>query len=102
MTLSALSVKEFWKLNFGHALTIILGALSLAVSHGKLEAKMETVTERLGKQEASVEELTKMGLINTVGQHERRLDSLESVANEFRETRADIRWIKQKLDTIHP
>lgn len=81
----------------GNIFTMIGGIISLAIIYQKLVDKVEVTSKRVDKQEETIDELTRMGLMTTVAQHERRITTLEVAISDLGELKNDIKWIKHSM-----
>jgi hypothetical protein len=89
---------NFWEFNLGHLLTIFGGVISIAVVWQKLRDQVEDVSTRIHKQENELDEITRMGLLTTINQHERRIGGIEDAVRDIGAIQTDIRWIKERLN----
>jgi hypothetical protein len=89
---------NFWEFNLGHLLTIFGGVISIAVVWQKLRDQVEDVSGRIRKQENELDEITRMGLLTTINQHERRIGGIEDAVRDIGAIQTDIRWIKERLN----
>ena len=90
-------MQSFWQINLGNVMTILCGVVSIVVVWQKMRDKVEEITGRQTKTEQEVGELTRMGIITTLNQHERRITMLETLAVEVSAIKADLGWIKDRL-----
>lgn len=88
---------DFWSFNIGHLITMGMGLVSLVIVWQKLRDRVDELHTRITKQEGDLGEMTKMGIMTTVSQHERRITALESVASNISSIQSDIGWIKSWL-----
>jgi len=88
---------SFWEINLGHVLTMGMGLISLVILWTKLTDKVDSLGVRLQRSESDLDAITRMGLMTTVQQHERRLNELESVIKDVTSIKADLTWIKDRL-----
>ena len=99
---------NFWDFNIGNLITIIGGivALVIAVQKNKsdndaLKEDFNEVKKRLSNGEDEMKQLTKMGVINSIAQHERRITSLEYLISDIATLKTDIVWIKDNMRMRH-
>lgn len=88
----------FWSFNIGHLVTAVGGIVSIAIVWQKLNDKVGDIASRLGSNEMDMKELTKMGVLNSIVQHERRITALENMRDDLSTLKADIAWIKRELE----
>lgn len=93
-----MDVQNFWDFNIGHVITIGTGIISLVVAWQKVCDKIESMSQRVDKQEQKTDQLTELGLLTLVNQHERRIGTLETVASDIGSMKTDISWIKSSLE----
>jgi hypothetical protein len=89
---------NFWEFNLGHLLTIFGGVVSIAIVWQKLRDQVDDVSTRIHKQENELDEITRMGLLTTINQHERRIGGIEDAVRDIGAIQTDIRWIKERLN----
>ena len=90
-------MREFWQISIGNILTILGGIFTVVVMWQKIRDKVDELLARQTKTEAEVAELTRMGIMTTLNQHERRMAMLETLAVDVSGMKADINWIKDRL-----
>ena len=90
-------MNSFFNLNIGHVITIVGGIISLAIVWQKMRGQLDTLSERLKEQRVETEPFTRMGLVTTIAQHERRIQELELAVKQLGVIETDLRWIKERL-----
>ena len=93
-----MDMRHFWEFTLGNLITIVIGIISLVVAWQKVRDKVEELAGRVQKQEAEVEQYSKLGVITIVNQHERRLSQIEVLVAEIGAIKTDLVWIKNKLE----
>lgn len=82
----------------GNLITIVGGVIAIVIAWVKLGDRMDNLNKIQEKQEASLEEYAKLGIMTTVVAHDRRISSLEEAMSDVHEMKADIKWIKSAVD----
>lgn len=90
-------MREFWQISIGNILTILGGIFTVVVMWQKIRDKVDELLTRQAKTESEVAELTRMGIMTTLNQHERRLAVMETLSVEVSGIKADLAWIKDWL-----
>jgi hypothetical protein len=88
---------SFWDFNIGHVFTIGMGLLSIVIMWTKLTDRVDSISGRLSRNESEMDTITRMGLMTTVQQHERRINEIESAIKDVTSIKADLTWIKDRL-----
>ena len=95
----------FWNFTIGNVLTIVGGMVTLAAlwwrtaqKEQRQDDRVDTLADRLNKSEEELSQMTRVGLLTTISQHERRLATCEEALGDISEMKTDIRWIKEKLN----
>ena len=90
-------MREFWQISIGNILTILGGIFTVVVMWQKIRDKVDELLTRQAKTESEVAELTRMGIMTTLNQHERRLTMIETLSVDVSGMKSDIAWIKDRL-----
>lgn len=96
------TVKEFWQINIGQIVSVFAFLVGAVIVWQKMRDKLESLEEKTNRNTNDINEMTKIGIMTTVQQHERRICDLEIVASDYREMKTDIRWIKEKITKESP
>lgn len=88
---------DFFSVTAGNLASIAVFVLGAAMVWQKMKDAIENLGSRIGSQESEMRELTKMGVLTLIQQHERRLKTLEDTVLAIAEIRTDVRWIKDSF-----
>ena len=91
-------LKDFWQINFGQVVSVIVFTFGAVMVWQKMRDKLDSLEKETDRNTSDIESMTKIGLLTTINQHERRITELEELSRDYREMRTDIRWIKEKLN----
>jgi hypothetical protein len=91
----------FWHRDIGNLMTIIAGVISLVVVFQKLRGDVVELGHRVSNGEEEMKQLTKMGVLTTISQHERRITNLELTLSDIAKLKTDIEWIKDNMRMRH-
>jgi hypothetical protein len=99
---------SFWDISLGNVLTIVVGIISLAVAFQKLRGDIQVnnvelndLSKRVSNGEEEMKQLSKMGVLTSISQHERRLMNLELMMTDIATLKTDIVWIKENMRMRH-
>ncbi len=102
-------VSGIWDVIVGNVPTIILGIISLTVAFTKLRGdiqitnlEIQDLGKRVSNGEEEMKQLSKMGVLNSISQHERRLMALELTISDIATLKTDISWIKDNMRMRYP
>lgn len=91
-------VTDFWQINAGQVFSIIVFFAGAVAVWQKMRDKLEVIEKVTDRNTNDIESMTKLGIITTIQQHERRLANLESTVIDIREMKTDLRWMKERMD----
>lgn len=64
---------------------------------GDVASRISEMSKRQDSLQHESDELTKMGILTTISQHERRISNMESAVSDLSGMRTDISWIKRNM-----
>jgi hypothetical protein len=95
---------NFWQFSFGNVVTLLSGIFATLALWWKVAQRDQKTADdfealRRAQEAARVEldGMTKIGLLTTVNQHERRLLECERVTSSISALQTDVSWIKNTL-----
>lgn len=91
-------VKEFWQINAGQIFSIFVFVAGAIAVWQKMRDKLESLEKITDRNTNDIESMTKLGIITTIQQHERRITQIESSILDLREMKTDLRWLKERMD----
>lgn len=89
---------HFLDFTLGNLISIGVFIAGAAAVWQKMKDAIKVMETRLGKQELEMQELSKLGLLVTVAQHDRRLNAIEATVAEIGAMKRDIEWIRAALN----
>lgn len=87
----------FWRVSVGNVVSWLIVAIGFVAWGQRLSDKVDHVDGRVDAQGKDLQEISRLGILNTVSQHERRIGELEHTAQTVSEIANDIKWIKQSM-----
>lgn len=90
--------KDFFQVNIGQVISIIVFLVGAVGVWFKMRFKLDSLDEKLKTQESVVREFESKGVLLVLGQHEARLQKLESLQLTLGKMETDIALIKQALE----
>lgn len=90
-------MKDFFAINLGQVVSLVVFVVGAFMVWQKMRDKLEALEKDTDRNTRELDQLTKIGLMTTVQQHERRLTDIEHIVEDYRGMQTDIRWIKERI-----
>jgi SpoU rRNA methylase family enzyme len=92
-----MAINDFFNVTIGNVISMAVWIAGAVMVWQKMRDAIDTLGDRMIKQEQKTDKLAEMGIMTTVAQHERRLAVLETNSEAIQELKVNMKWVMQAL-----